>query len=273
VLLFATVAFAFQIYFDFSAYTDIARGCSRVMGIELIENFRRPYRARSIADFWKRWHISLTSWFRDYVYFPMGGNKVTEGRWITNVFTVFLLSGLWHGANWTFVVWGLLHGGYYVVSRKTARWREVIVSRSGLVRYPVLHAELQVAITFLLVCFAWIFFRASDISTAIAIIRTIGEGVFTKLAHPLIGFGLETLQVPDDSSVGLIGTTIFKEQRFYFTLVVLGMFAIWEIGKERGDLQFANLRCWQRWSCYYAACLVILVIGNVGNKQFIYFQF
>jgi len=272
-LAFATMAFAFQIYFDFSAYTDIARGCSRVMGIELIENFRRPYRARSIADFWKRWHISLTSWFRDYVYFPMGGNKVAEGRWIVNVLTVFLLSGLWHGANWTFVVWGLLHGGYYVVSRKTARWREVIVSRIGLVRHPVLHTELQVATTFLLVCFAWIFFRSDDISMAISIIRTIGEGLFAKVTHPLVGFGFALGPAVDDSGAGLIGTTTFKEPRLYYTLVVVGIFAIWDVGKERGELMFVDLRRWQRWACYYVACLAILLIGNVGNKQFIYFQF
>ena len=122
-LFIATIAFAFQIYFDFSAYTDIARGCSRVMGLELVPNFRRPYLARSVADFWKRWHISLTSWFRDYVYLPMGGNRVSHGRWIANVMTVFLLSGVWHGANWTFVVWGALHGGYYIVSRNTAMLR------------------------------------------------------------------------------------------------------------------------------------------------------
>jgi len=138
----ATIAFAFQIYFDFSAYTDIARGCSRVMGLELVHNFRRPYLARSVADFWKRWHISLTSWFRDYVYLPMGGNRVAHGRWIVNVMTVFLLSGVWHGANWTFVVWGALHGGYYIVSRNTALLRAAIASKTCLSNYPTLHAGL-----------------------------------------------------------------------------------------------------------------------------------
>jgi alginate O-acetyltransferase complex protein AlgI len=261
----ATIAFAFQIYFDFSAYTDIARGCSRVMGIELIENFRRPYLARSVAEFWKRWHISLTSWFRDYVYFPMGGNRVSHGRWIVNVMAVFLMSGLWHGANWTFVVWGLLHGGYYVVSRNTAVWRAAFAARIGLLGRSGWHAAWQTLATFALVCFAWVFFRASDMTAALTIVSSIAESAAQPFAQL---FGAAPLV-----SVAKMTLATFNEPRFYFALAALALFALWEIRREYRDIDFAQLAVWQRWSVYYAACLAIVVIGNMGNKQFIYFQF
>lgn len=129
-LLLATYFFAFQIYCDFSAYSDIAIGSARVMGFELMQNFRRPYFARSIQEFWQRWHISLSTWFRDYVYLPLGGNRVPTWRWYTNLLLVFLVSGLWHGANWTFVVWGALHGTYLVFAiatrdRRDHMWRRL----------------------------------------------------------------------------------------------------------------------------------------------------
>ena len=261
----ATIAFAFQIYFDFSAYTDIARGCSRVMGIELIENFRRPYLARSVAEFWKRWHISLTSWFRDYVYLPMGGNRVSHGRWIVNVMAVFLMSGLWHGANWTFVVWGLLHGGYYVVSRNTAAWRAAFAERLGLLGRSGWLALWQTIATFVLVSFAWIFFRANDMTAALTIVSSITESVIHPLAQL---FGAAPLVFAGKTTIAF-----FNEPRFYFAFAALVLFGLWEIRREYRDINFAELAVWQRWSAYYAACLAIVVIGNMGNKQFIYFQF
>src|SRR5699024_7094945 len=118
-LILATVFFAFQIYCDFSGYSDIAIGSAQVMGFRLMENFRRPYFARTISGFWKRWHISLSSWFRDYVYIPLGGNRVVKWRWYYNLFITFLISGLWHGANWTFVAWGIIHGFYHIFALVT----------------------------------------------------------------------------------------------------------------------------------------------------------
>jgi D-alanyl-lipoteichoic acid acyltransferase DltB (MBOAT superfamily) len=167
-LAFATYFFAFQIYCDFSGYTDIAIGVARLLGVDLMENFRQPYLARSIADFWHRWHISLSTWFRDYVYIPMGGSRVRTARWVLNVMTVFLVSGLWHGASWTFVIWGGLHGLYSVVGRATSGYRESLWRHSRLMPLRPLVATI---VTFHLVLVAWVFFRASRTSDALLILR------------------------------------------------------------------------------------------------------
>lgn len=121
----ATVFFAFQIYCDFSGYSDIAIGSAQVMGFKLMQNFNRPYFSKSISEFWKRWHISLSTWFRDYLYIPLGGNRVGIPRWYFNLFFTFMVSGLWHGANWTFVIWGALHGTYLIIGILTRNFREV----------------------------------------------------------------------------------------------------------------------------------------------------
>jgi alginate O-acetyltransferase complex protein AlgI len=167
-LLVATYCFAFQIYCDFSGYSDIARGVSRVYGIELMKNFDAPYFSKSISEFWTRWHISLSTWFRDYVYIPLGGNRVSLGRNFFNLFFVFLLSGFWHGANWTFIAWGGLHGMYLIAERLwgIARMRLGISNKGGLLRQG-----LAVLLTFHLVTVAWVFFRARDVATAFDIVR------------------------------------------------------------------------------------------------------
>jgi len=132
----ATIFFAFQIYCDFSAYSDIAIGSARVLGFDLMKNFNRPYFSKSIDEFWKNWHISLSTWFKDYIYIPLGGNRVVKWRWYYNLFITFLISGFWHGANWTFVVWGALHGFYLVFSHATKNIRNNLAMRSNLVNYP-----------------------------------------------------------------------------------------------------------------------------------------
>src|SRR5262249_19004978 len=140
--------------------TDIARGAARVMGIELIKNFDQPYLATSIATFWRKWHISLSSWFRDYVYIPLGGNRVSRRRWYFNLMITVLFSGLWHGAKWTFVIWGALHGIYLLVGIWTAGARARLIEWTRLARFPRLYRFIEIGVTFGLVCFAWIFFRA-----------------------------------------------------------------------------------------------------------------
>jgi D-alanyl-lipoteichoic acid acyltransferase DltB (MBOAT superfamily) len=169
-LLVATYCFAFQIYCDFSGYSDIARGVSRVYGIDLMNNFDAPYLAKSISEFWSRWHISLSTWFRDYVYIPLGGNRVSPGRNFFNLFFVFLLSGLWHGANWTFIVWGALHGVYLIAERLWGIAREWlgIPNEAGPLRQG-----LAVLLTFHLVLFAWVFFRARDVAAALDIAHRV----------------------------------------------------------------------------------------------------
>ena len=162
----AAMLFGIQIYCDFSGYSDIARGCAKCMGIDLMENFRTPYAARTIRDFWRRWHISLTSWFTDYVYIPLGGSRRGLPRRIFSIMTVFLLSGLWHGADWSFVVWGGIHGLYQVgsvlLSRRTPRFR--------------LPAWLQQLRTFGIVSFAWIFFRAPSLTDAGLLLSRLATG-------------------------------------------------------------------------------------------------
>ncbi len=159
----ATALFAVQILCDFDGYTNIAIGVAKLMGIDLMQNFDNPYSARSIKEFWGRWHISLSTWFRDYLYIPLGGNRCKKPRHLFNLFVTFLLSGLWHGANWTFVIWGALHGVYQIVGLLTSDVRKKAREKTGLENSSFL-AIWQRAITFVLVCFAWLFFRANSVS-------------------------------------------------------------------------------------------------------------
>src|SRR5580765_5189270 len=181
-LLYATVCFAVQIYGDFAGYTHIAIGCARLLGIELMRNFAYPYFSRSIPEFWGRWHISLTTWFRDYVYLPLGGNRVTHRRWILNVVLVFLASGFWHGANWTFLAWGLLHGLLYLAY--SVVWpdsqRLATETPGGDSTVPSVRSLIQIALTFSLTCTGWVFFRAASIGDALTILQKIAVDVTTK---------------------------------------------------------------------------------------------
>ncbi|MBR5308769.1 MAG: MBOAT family protein [Clostridia bacterium] len=160
----ASCLFAMQIYCDFSGYTDIAIGCARIMGIRLMQNFNRPYSAKSIKEFWARWHISLSSWFKDYLYIPLGGNRRSKVRNMLNIMIVFTVSGLWHGANMTFVIWGALHGFYQIIGRLTIKARNAMLSKIGLSEESILVKVWRTFFTFVLVTFAWIFFRANSIS-------------------------------------------------------------------------------------------------------------
>jgi D-alanyl-lipoteichoic acid acyltransferase DltB (MBOAT superfamily) len=269
----ATMAFAYEIYFDFSAYTDIARGCSRVMGIELVENFRRPYLATSVGDFWRRWHISLTSWFRDYVYIPMGGNHVSRTRWTLNIVTVFLLSGLWHGASWTFVIWGGLHGFYYIFGRITQPWRLSFAERIGLARRPALYAIWQASTTFALVCFAWIFFRAANVTVAFEIVGSMCRGVGDAFATIAARLAPTTITYAPEARQYAYAAIKSLQPREVYTIVAIGVFMLWEMWRELQGFAFSKLPLWQRWAVYYAACVIVLLLGNFGSKQFIYFQF
>src|SRR5258706_10762691 len=172
-LIVSTVFFSFQILCDFSGYSDMAIGAARVMGFKLMTNFDNPYLSNSIQEFWKRWHISLSTWFRDYLYIPLGGNRVTIPRWYLNLFIVFLVSGLWHGANWTFLIWGGLHGFYLVFALITKDLRGKINKHFSLDRIQF----LSVLTTFGLVAFAWIFFRANSVHAAFYIAKHIFTGI------------------------------------------------------------------------------------------------
>ena len=172
----ATVLFAVQIYCDFSGYTDIAIGCARILGIRLMQNFNDPYSATSIKDFWRKWHISLTSWFTDYVYIPLGGSRCARWRHLTNIMIVFLLSGIWHGAAWTYILWGVIHGIYQIVGNLTAAPRRKLIEKLGFTETSTGVVIVRKIITFILVCFAWMAFRANSIAELWVLIKTLFTG-------------------------------------------------------------------------------------------------
>ena len=249
-LLLATVFFAFQIYCDFSGYSDIAIGSAKVMGFSLMQNFNRPYFAKNIAEFWKRWHISLSTWFRDYLYISLGGNRVSIPRWYVNLFITFLISGLWHGANWTYVVWGALNGLYLICSSATESFRGRITKAIGLTKHPRFHAYIKMIITFCLVCVGWVFFRAASLSDACLILKKI----FFE-PGPLFLGGFREIMYGVTGIIFLIG------------------FDFWSRGKHVDDF-LSQQRLVVRWGVYIFMLLAILTTGVFSyTSQFIYFQF
>ncbi|WP_299820568.1 MBOAT family O-acyltransferase [uncultured Pontibacter sp.] len=258
----ATVFFAFQIYCDFSGYSDIAIGAAQVMGFRLMENFRSPYFSKSISEFWGRWHISLSTWFRDYLYIPLGGNRVVKWRWYYNLFITFLVSGLWHGANWTFVIWGGLHGFYLVFAIVTAKQRETLAQATGLARHPQLLKWLQVLTVFTLVCFSWVFFRANSLADALYIISNMTSG----LGNIAQAFTVDVSHaVFMDQGLKVFGVSV---------LSIILMETVHLIQRNGSVSQLLMQRpAWVRWSVYYMAIIAVLLFGQFGNQEFIYFQF
>ncbi len=258
----ATFFFTFQIFCDFSGYSDMAIGGARVMGFKLMTNFKRPYQSKSISEFWSRWHISLSTWFRDYLYISLGGNRVSIPRWYFNLFFVFLVSGFWHGANWTFIAWGALHGFYLVFAIITKNAREGIAKAIGLTKLPWLYNSLQVLTTFVLVMISWVFFRANSMSDAIYIFQQ-----FPKLIQqiPQLNHAFQLLGI--NFTMDLFGLMLS-----FFLIFFLEAFHYFQ---ERKDvtLIFNRQKAFVRWGVYYAAILIILFYGVFENREFIYFQF
>ncbi len=256
-LMLGAVFFAFQIYGDFSGYSDIALGVARLFGIELLRNFAFPYFSRDIAEFWRRWHISLSSWFRDYLYIPLGGSKAGTWKKIRNTFIIFLVSGFWHGANWTFIVWGLLHALYIMPSIifNTNRNNLDIVAKGSLL--PTLKEFFSMLLTFSLTVFAWIFFRAESMNHALHYIT----GMFKGLSH----------------SWGYLQTLNLLHHQFgMMLLLILILFIVIEwLGREQ---QYAiatvgnKLARPVRHAVYYLMLICIWCYSG-KEQQFIYFQF
>ncbi len=260
----ATVFFAFQIYCDFSGYSDIAIGAAQVLGYRLMLNFDRPYIARSISEFWSRWHISLSTWFRDYLYIPLGGNRVPVYRWYANLAIVFLVSGLWHGTSWTYVIWGGLHAGYLIFALATRDARQRFTEAVGLSRFPSLHAALQRTVVFLLVCLAWIFFRANSISDAWHITTHLGTG-WSQLLEP--GWFRASLE-----QVGV------SKNYLLMSLLLIGILEwvqAFESNRSQSDWRqlFARHHWSLRWALYAGLVLSIINLGAPKAAPFIYFQF
>ncbi len=238
-LLLAIYFFAFQIYCDFSGYSDIAIGCSRLLGIDLMINFKRPYFARSFKDFWSRWHISLSTWFRDYLYIPLGGNKATLKRIYGNLIIVFIISGLWHGASWTFVFWGGLHGVFLCLERLYNQFKINL-------RIPKI---IKVLFIFHVIVFAWVFFRAASISDALVIFKNLFDWGW---------------YIPEVSA--------FPVKRMIQMLIVLLIIDFCSENTKTIEY-FKNIKRGTRWGLYYIILLLILFYGKFDSQSFIYFQF
>lgn len=254
ILLLATYAFAFQIYCDFSGYTDMAIGSAKIFGIDLMQNFRTPYLAHSLRNFWGRWHISLSTWFRDYLYIPLGGNRTSQLRWAANMLFVFAVSGLWHGAKWTYVIWGAIHGMCVLVEFACTKNLRVLKQgkSTGLKRTTLL--TIQIVVTFHVVLIAWIFFRAESLSDAWYVLSSIPH------ANPTLSFDLPV-----------------EFSRFEMAVAALAL--CWMSLIEfpyRGDTRrLLGLR--PRILCRFAVIVTVLLVVNFGifsnPAQFVYFQF
>jgi len=257
----ATLFFTFQIFCDFSGYSDIAIGSARIMGFELMENFKRPYFSKSVAEFWRRWHISLSSWFKDYLYIPLGGNRVSKARNYFNLFITFLASGLWHGANWTFVVWGALHGAYIVLGRMLAPVRQKLVKLTRINKLPLIHKCLQVAFTFCLISFAWIFFRANSIKDA-----------FYIVTHLFTGIGKITDVKYLVNSISNMALTKFQLIISVAGIIIIELVHLFQ---RKGSVfdRISEKPALIRWAAYSILIITTFWLAFSENKQFIYFQF
>ncbi len=249
-LILATILFSFQIYCDFSGYADIAVGSARVLGYDLMANFNFPLFARSIPDYWRRWHISMSTWFKDYIFIPLGGSRCVKSRWYLNIFIVFFLSGLWHGANWTFVIWGMLHGLCMILSITTYKIRNKIAER---MRIPAgLHHVFQIFVAFTLLSLIRIFFRGNSIEDCCYI--------FSHLFTNLNSFAGITVSFGKFNLILIAGST----------LILLIVESIQFNFPKKNILN--QLPLFLRWVVYFALIFAIILFG-VDSVQFIYFQF
>lgn len=244
-LLLGAVYFAFQIYGDFSGYSDIAIGTAKLFGINLMKNFAFPYFSRDIAEFWRRWHISLSTWFRDYLYIPLGGSRGGKSRTIFNIFMIFIVSGFWHGANWTFIIWGALNAIYFLplfILDKNRENLDIIASQKF---FPSFKELRQLITTFFITIIAWIFFRAQDLNHAIEYL----SGLFSFQIFPI------------------------QSQRYeYVPLIILLIVWEWFMRNNDHGLAFKNLKIGFRWLIYlFMIWLILFYFGE--EKEFIYFQF
>jgi alginate O-acetyltransferase complex protein AlgI len=236
--------YSFQIYTDFYGYSIIAIGSALIIGINIMDNFKTPYLAKNISEFWQRWHISLSTWFRDYLYYPLGGNRVSTGFWLMNIVVVFVVSGIWHGANWTFVIWGALFGAVYLIEKLINKAFKLEKEYSP---YSLGHILLTIK-TFVIVSFIWVFFRSQSFDDAIIMFKSLFRNIDIPSAH---------LHIPT------------------VTLVFLIIFIVSDIAlyNTRFDRWLKGMSFIFRWSIYSLLLFAIIVFAGVENYSFIYFQF
>jgi D-alanyl-lipoteichoic acid acyltransferase DltB (MBOAT superfamily) len=241
-ILAAIILFSFQIYADFYGYSTIAVGSAKLLGISIMDNFKTPYLSKSISEFWSRWHISLSTWFRDYLYIPLGGNKVTLAKWSLNIMIVFMVSGLWHGANWTFVLWGALHGLVFILEKYFSKLFSFNVNEKWSLMNVVLVFK-----TFIITSFIWIFFRAKDFDNAKQIIK----GLFK----------------PD-------GWSLPNTQLLYpFLFVLLIILSDVLLYNSRIDFKLSRVKPFYRWFVYGILLFALFALSGTNKFSFIYFQF
>lgn len=259
ILLLATIFFSIQIYCDFSGYSDMAIGIARLFDIKLMRNFNRPYLSLSVIEFWRRWHISLSSWFKDYLYFPLGGNKVGFLRWTLNILIVFIASGFWHGAKWSFIIWGLIHGLAIIFARLST---PIFVFFDSLVLSKIrLTRMFKWVITTVFICLTWIFFRSRDLEQALSILESIWGDIFDYSSYQLAINSLANLQ-----------STIYSIIIFAFALIIFMI-----IDSSQGEDLIPNILKVKNPAIHllleYILILVIVCFGNFGESPFIYFRF
>ena len=259
----ASVLFAFQIYFDFAGYSNIARGVSYILGFSLMDNFESPYLSASVGEFWRRWHRSLSYWFRDYVYIPLGGNRKGERKKNRNLMIVFLLSGLWHGANWTYVVWGGVNGVIQIAGSYLRPVRERLDQKLGLIKNSFSHRLAEIIVTFALVDLAWVFFRAPSLKAAWMVL----ESMFTA----------KNLWIFFDGSLFKLG---LPQKEYDLMLAGLLVTCLADWAKYKGIVirqWILRQEWWFRFAAAMAGVLAVLIFGKYGSgydaQTFIYFQF
>lgn len=262
-ILIAILLYTIQIYCDFAGYSYMAIGSGQILGFKLMENFNTPYFASSVADFWRRWHISLSSWFKDYLYIPLGGNRKGKYRKYFNIMFVFLVSGFWHGASWTFIIWGGLHGLFQIAGAEFKPARDKIVEKFGIDREVFSHKLMKTFLTFSLVSFAWIFFRATSLSQAIIIIKRLFStfNIWVLFDGTIYDLGL------DKSDIIILISSILL--LFFVSICKYNNINLLEKLAQQG--------LWFRWCVYLGLIFAIFLFGTYGPGykagQFIYFQF
>ncbi|NBC81825.1 MAG: MBOAT family protein [Bacteroidetes bacterium] len=252
ILVLGAFLFAFQIYCDFSGYSDIAIGTARLFGFDLMQNFNYPYFSRNISEFWKRWHISLSTWFRDYVYIPLGGSYASKARRMFNIIVTFTVSGLWHGANWTFVLWGFLNGvGYFPeIFRKNKTKKFDHIKRYGIRQY------LNILATFVFILITWVFFRSPDIMTAFDYLVNIVTTPFLENSRELVS------RITFDNSL-----------KISLAFIAILLTIEWFQFNKKHPFEIETLPKTARWGLYLAVANCIILFGQFGQNDFIYFQF
>ena len=286
-LLVGVLSFTFQVYCDFSGYSDIAIGIGRVLGFKLMKNFDRPYHSTSIPQFWERWHISFTTWLRDYLFLPIAysvsgkikqpkpmGIKAETWAYLCGMFTTMLLCGLWHGAGWTFIIWGLMHGIYLAASFFTKKWRGRMRKRLLIKKNAPLYKAFRVLLTFSLVSLAWVFFRAQSTADAVYIITHLFSGIPTffqqvfMFIQNLNGKSLSHFLINRE-----LGTTYFNLLMVCLSILFMRRVQTMQKDKEEPTEVLANSPILLRWAAYLGIVFWILFFGNFGVREFIYAQF